>query len=406
MRILAIETSCDETGLAVLSFEKGARTLTLESHVLFSQVALHEQFGGVFPTLAKRAHTERFVPLLEETLKNADQHTTHPKAISTELKGQILSACPREETLVEEICAFVETIAKPDIDCIAVTIGPGLEPALWVGINAAKVLSLLWNIPVLPINHMEGHVVTALFERGESGKVKGESTNTFAQKDITFPLLALLVSGGHTELVLMQSAGNYKKIGATRDDAVGEAFDKVARVLGLPYPGGPKISALAKEFRAANTENEFNFPRPMQHSGDFDFSYSGLKTALLYKVQELLKEISELTDEHKRALAAAFEDAAVEVLVHKVKKAIEEFHPKAFLIGGGVAGNEHLQNELKKVLAEFADTSFLIPERQFTTDNAVMIGLAAFLQLQVNAKTYIATDLHLKANGNLSIEEK
>jgi N6-L-threonylcarbamoyladenine synthase len=349
MRILAIETSCDETGLAIFSFDKGSKELRLESNVLFSQIAIHEQFGGVFPALAKRAHAERFVPLLEEALKNAGHYTAHTEAVSAELKAKILDACPREEMLVEAICAFAETIAKPDIDCIAVTIGPGLEPALWVGINAAKALSMLWNIPILPINHMEGHVVTALFERMES-------SNTFVQKDVQFPLMALLVSGGHTELVVVNGFDDYTKIGATRDDAVGEAFDKVARMIELPYPGGPAVSKLAAEFRKKikeqNIENPFTLPRPMLHSQDYDFSFSGIKTATLYTIRDLGRALS---DDDKMALAAAFEDAVIEVLIKKTRKATEEFHTPTIVVGGGVAGNTLLREQLTKTFSARSD---------------------------------------------------
>lgn len=442
MRILAIETSCDETGICILegnststpggnaseghadsSFEK----LTLLGNTLASQIELHAKFGGVFPTMAKRAHAEKLVPLLIETLEQAQLLRATETIISPEPLAFIEPLREKDPDLIESLLQFFKTTGKPDIDYIAVTSGPGLEPALWVGVNAARILSRVWEIPLVAINHMEGHVVTAFFERHEK-----DEKQVFMRRAFEFPVLSLLVSGGHTELVLSEAPGVYKKIGQTRDDAVGEAFDKVARVLGLSYPGGPKISALAKEFRAKQasegTAQPFVFPRPMQHSGDFDFSYSGLKTAVLYTVQKLQKEIragvdsgtekiAELTNEHKLALAAAFEDAAIEVLVHKVMKAIDAFKPKTFLIGGGVAGNEHLQSELTKKIsaahkdlskdpAGFAEVQFLIPERQFTTDNAVMIGLAAFLQLRGGAKTYSATDLHLKANGNLSIEEK
>lgn len=406
MRILAIETSCDETGICIL--EGNPETLTLIGNTLASQIELHAKFGGVFPTMAKRAHAEKLVPLLIETLEQARLLRDAETSISAESHTFIEPLREKDPDLIESLLQFFKTTGKPDIDYIAVTSGPGLEPALWVGVNAARILSHVWEIPLLAINHMEGHVVTAFFERHEQ-----DGKQVFTRRAFEFPVLALLVSGGHTELVGSVAPGVYKKIGQTRDDAVGEAFDKVARVLGLPYPGGPKISALAKEFRtkqaAEGTVQPFVFPRPMQHSGDFDFSYSGLKTAVLYTVQKL----AALTDEHKLALAAAFEDAAIEVLVHKVMKAIDTFKPKTFLIGGGVAGNDHLQSELTKKLAaahkdlaDVAEVQFLIPERQFTTDNAVMIGLAAYLQLQHNPKPFSVSDLDVKADGNLSIQGK
>jgi N6-L-threonylcarbamoyladenine synthase len=218
--------------------------------------------------------------------------------------------------------------------------------------------------------------------------------------------LSLLVSGGHTELVLSENLGQYKKIGQTRDDAVGEAFDKVARMLGLPYPGGPAVSKLAEEFRSKNIINNFVMPRPMLHSGDHDFSFSGIKTAMLYAVRDLTNQNTrELTAEEKQALACAFEDAAIEVLIKKTLKAVEEYGAQTIIVGGGVAGNTYLQSELrKKILAKevLSTVEILFPEKWLSTDNAVMIGMAAMMQV-FSGQIKTSAPNELKADGNLSL---
>ena len=215
--------------------------------------------------------------------------------------------------LYDLLIAFLEKNNKPIFDAIAVTEGPGLEPALWVGIVFAKALSLSWEIPIISVNHMEGHIVSALLELKSE-----ENINLFNIQEIEFPAISLLVSGGHTELVKINNIGSYEVIGRTRDDAVGEAFDKVARILGYPYPGGPEISALAQIARDENinTENEIKLPRPMLHSKDLDFSFSGIKTAVLYMVQK----IPNLTEEIKKQIAREFEDSVIEVLFSKTKR--------------------------------------------------------------------------------------
>lgn len=387
MKVLAIETSCDETGICIL--EHTLDTIHIRGNALASQIDIHAQYGGVFPALAKRAHAEKLVSLLTEALTQAGLLTAG--SVSTDLSWMD----DKDATLRDALTDFFASYAKPDIDYIAVTVGPGLEPALWVGVNAARALASVWNIPVIPINHMEGHVVTAAIEK--------TAEDTYKFGDLQFPVLSLLVSGGHTELVIAEAFGNYKKIGATRDDAVGEAFDKVARVLGLPYPGGPAVSALAAKWRSsfdfAQDENKFSLPRPMLHSGDYDFSFSGIKTAVLYAA----KEIGELTDDQKMALAAEFETAAIEVLVKKTLKAAEEFQTPTIIVGGGVAGNTYLRSELSNAFAtKFSQTKVLFPEPWLATDNAVMIGLAALTQISgANIKTRNPDEL--RANGNLSL---
>lgn len=394
MRILAIETSCDETGIAIL--ETGTdNTISLIGNALSSQIELHAQYGGVFPTLAKRAHAEKMVPMLTQALDEAYLLEATDEALDTENKLTFLN--DKESQLKEQLQPFLSFYQKPDIDYIAVTVGPGLEPALWVGVNTARALSVVWNIPVIPVNHMEGHIITAAF-------IKDAESKNFSLSDIAFPLLSLLVSGGHTELVLAEGFGAYKKIGQTRDDAVGEAFDKVARMLGLPYPGGPAISRLAKEFRETKQENPFTLPRPMLHSGDYDFSFSGIKTAMLYAVRDLTEQNTrEVTEEEKPALACAFEDAVIEVLVKKTLDALEEHQAQTLIVGGGVAGNTFLRAGLTKAIAKkFPQVTLLFPEPWLATDNAVMIGMAAMAQV-FSGIIHTQPAEALKADGNLSL---
>jgi N6-L-threonylcarbamoyladenine synthase len=449
MKILAIETSCDETGIAILatpaSEEASARqgSIILMGNALASQIALHAQYGGVFPAMAKRAHAEKIVPLIMDCLRQAGLlNTSTGDTVGVALRETILSICNREDEMVNDFVQLFTTYEKPDIDYIAVTVGPGLEPALWVGINAAKVLSTVWNIPVIPVNHMEGHVVTAAVIEKETkeyddARVSGErlartkdreyrhilsspTMKEYVFQDLQFPLLALLVSGGHTELVLVKNYGDYEKIGQTRDDAVGEAFDKVARMLGLPYPGGPAVSKMAREFRTliiesstdgASPLSQFVLPRPMLHSGDYDFSFSGLKTAMLYTIRDLCAPSvaspsgRALAGEERLALAAAFEDAAIEVLVKKTIRAAQEFHIQTIVVGGGVAGNTYLREQLTAHLgAQLLSATALFPEPWLATDNAVMIGLAACARI-MNGTMQTQPSTTLRANGNLSITQ-
>ena len=268
-----------------------------------------------------------------------------------------------------------------------VTEGPGLEPALWVGISFAKALSFAWDIPVIPVNHMEGHIVSAM--------VKYENETLAKIEEIEFPAIALLVSGGHTELIKINSIGNYDVIGRTRDDAVGEAFDKVARLLGFPYPGGPEISKLADEAERFEKNEDFKLPRPMLNSGDLDFSFSGIKTAVRY----MIEKIPNITAEIKMQIAKEFEDAVVEVLVSKTKTAIENNNVQTLIVGGGVIANKKLRNALTQALP---DTKVLIPDMKLTTDNATMIAVAAYLHLKQDKKA-LTDQGEITASGNLSL---
>ena len=363
MRILATETSCDETAIALLDISGalGKPNIKVLGNTLLSQVALHEQYGGVYPDLAKREHQKNLPPLLRQTLEEAHENLEHP-----------------------------------NIDVIAVTNGPGLEPALWTGITFAEHLGQRWNKPVVPVNHMEGHIYSVLYQ-------DKFSISNFQFSKLELPALALLVSGGHTELVHVKDFGDYEILGQTRDDAVGEAFYKTARMLGLPYPGGPQISRLAENSRKRTLEDTIKLPRPMIHSKNLDFSFSGLKTAVLYK----LKSENRPDIGFKEDMARAFEDAAIEVLVEKTRRALLELggEAKTLIVAGGVSANLHLSRELKKLVGELHDITLCMPPRLLTTDNAIMIGIAAFIRLSREPEV-LRNQIAIRADGNLSIDSE
>jgi N6-L-threonylcarbamoyladenine synthase len=388
MIILSIETSCDETALSIVEAVGDFPNAKYEvlGNALFSQIDIHREYGGVFPTIAKREHIATILPMLEKALNEAHTQFIYMPELSAEDMVQITTILNRENGLAEQLLHFHQAHGKPNIDAIAVTSGPGLEPALWVGINFAKALAQLWKVPVVPVDHMEGHILASVFDNHKL-------------ESLTFPALALLVSGGHTELVLMPAWGQYQKVGQTRDDAVGEAFDKVARLIGLPYPGGPEIGKLAAEARAANLPPFAVLPRPMQHSGDLDFSFSGLKTAVRYAV-----EGKEMTEEDKRALARDFEDAAIDVLVIKSIKAIEEFSAESLILGGGVSANSYLRHAISSLSSpqNFPSLKVFLPDTKLSTDNSIMIALAGHARIKEALSPDDFTN-NIKADGNRSL---
>jgi N6-L-threonylcarbamoyladenine synthase len=425
MKILGIETSCDETAVCVVEADGDLEkpTFRVLGDALYSQAKTHAEFGGVFPALAKREHAKNLGPLLIQALKDAKLY--HPVSLGTdtppnlggdaslragvvlaELELKIKKILEREIGLFEVTKEIIESIEKPDINYIAVTAGPGLEPALWVGISFARALGEAWNIPVIPTNHMEGHVLSPLLSPAFSKEGVG---------GVQFPALALLISGGHTELVLMKNWMKYEVVGQTRDDAIGEAFDKVARLLSLPYPGGPHISKLAEEARTAHTTPTIKLPRPMLKTKDFDFSFSGIKTAVLYSVRKntpspLLNQEGEtrvlegggvLSDQVKREYALEFENAVTEVLVEKTKKAIEHFNAKTLILGGGVVANTYIRSEFEKLVTQYPEVRLLLPDIKDSTDNALMIAAAGYLNILTGS---IQPEL-IKAQGNLSISK-
>ncbi len=393
MKILAIETSCDETAVALLEGagdETGA-TFSVLGNALLSQIDIHKEYGGVFPALAKRAHAKNLTALLASALEEAELMKESVQELESDTEKELRTVMEREPEMADALIAFLKNTERPEIDAIAVTHGPGLEPALWVGINFARALSLAWGIPIVPINHMEGHLLAALTQYTENSTQKTE----IQIQNIELPILGLLISGGHTELVLIKKWFSYEMLGATRDDAVGEAYDKVARMMGLPYPGGPEVSNLAERDREDARTNPFDLPRPMLHTEDYDFSFSGLKTAVLY----LLKEKPELSPVEREQLARAFEDAVSEVLWKKTARALEQTQAKVLTIGGGVSANVHIRRMFtEKIAQEFPNVKLIIPPRELSTDNAIMIGIAGFFRAQ---RKDFSSDV--RADGTLSL---
>ncbi|MDO8579524.1 MAG: tRNA (adenosine(37)-N6)-threonylcarbamoyltransferase complex transferase subunit TsaD [bacterium] len=425
VKILGIETSCDETAISLIEVDEKSEIVKILGNTVHSQIDIHAQYGGVFPILAKREHQINLIPVFMKTLTEAGAYeeietkreigkgTAKMKKGEemTEKINEIEQILNRESELFPHFKKFISNTKKPDIDYIAVTIGPGLEPALWVGINFARALSHVWNIPIIPCNHMEGHILTALIEKGEKikkGKEGNEKKNgvdgiyKLLHKTISYPALSLLISGGHTQIVLIGGIGNYKIVGETRDDAIGECFDKIARTLGLPYPGGPQISKLASEARKANIKSPEPLPRPMIASDDMDFSFSGLKTSVLYLTRKLKEKStppnSPLENNVVCGIARETEDAITDVIVTKMKKAIEKFAVETIIIGGGVIANTHIREELEK-LAGQCSIKILLPQFDHATDNGLMIALAGYF----NRSKTVDSSTALKAIGTLPI---
>ncbi len=323
MLILGMETSCDETGIALYDSDQG-----LLAHRLHSQIALHADYGGVVPELASRDHIQRIIPLLNETLKESDR-------------------------------------SLKQIDAIAVTEGPGLGGALMVGTSVAAGLGLALGKPVIGIHHLEGHLLSPLLTEPRP----------------IFPFVALLVSGGHTQLMRVNGIGDYQLLGETVDDAAGEAFDKTASLLGLAYPGGPALSKLAEQGNGLR----YKLPRPMLHSGDLDFSFSGLKTAvLLLKVKELEATSSTIPLEQTRAdIAASFQAAIVDVLVAKSLAALKAESLRQLVVSGGVGANRLLRERLTGA-ARAKGAEVFYPPLEFCTDNGAMIAFAAALRIEAD----------------------
>lgn len=387
MKILGIETSCDETAISLIEVDEKKRTVQILGNTVHSQIDIHAAHGGVFPVLAKREHETNLISVLQKTLSEAKM--LENSRIRNPIHTNTLSILDREKTLQNAFAEFIPTIQKPNIDFISITTGPGLEPALWVGISFARALSATWGIPLIPCNHMEGHILTALIKK------KGDH---YDLESPTYPALSLLISGGHTQIVLVESIGSYKIVGETRDDAIGECFDKVARTLGLSYPGGPKISKLAHEARTANIHSPEPLPRPMIDSKDFDFSFSGLKTAVLYLVKKLTKDGTPLTENHIKGIARETEDAVTDVIIAKMRKAIETYAIETIIVGGGVIANTQIRTSLEK-LAQDSSIKLLLPQTDHSTDNGLMIALAGFFNVDKK------TDAHtlLKAVGTLAL---
>ncbi|MEK7638445.1 MAG: tRNA (adenosine(37)-N6)-threonylcarbamoyltransferase complex transferase subunit TsaD [Patescibacteria group bacterium] len=349
MKILAIESSCDETAVAVIeapsfaeaSEGKYGNTIAVLSNVVSSQIAMHERYGGVVPTLAAREHAANIGHVYETALAQASEVTGHK-------------------------------LQSSDIDLLAVTRGPGLGPALLVGLTFARTLAWRYDKPLIGVDHMDGHIHSNWLS-----PIAEIKTQTSKIKKVEFPALNLIVSGGHTDLVLMRDHGDYKIIGETLDDAVGEAFDKVARLLGLSYPGGPKVSTLALQ----GNPTAYNLPKPMLKSPDFNFSYSGLKTAVLYLIRDITSGVRELTDTEKADIAASFQEAAIDVLIQKTRRAAEAHAVPTIMLSGGVSANTLLRERLTAMCADIG-AHCIIPALEYTGDNAAMIAVAAYFAHQ------------------------
>ncbi len=320
MIVLGLETSCDETGAAIYDSERG-----LLSHALHSQIDIHAEFGGVVPELASRDHIRKCIPMIESVLQQAK-------------------------------------LTKRNIDAIAYTGGPGLQGALLVGAAVARSLAFGLNIPALAVHHMEGHLLAPMLEEPAP----------------EFPFLALLVSGGHTQLVQVESVGHYNLLGESLDDAVGEAFDKTAKLLDLPYPGGPELARLAEQGQVGR----FKFPRPMTDRPGLDFSFSGLKT---FAMNTISKECQAITDNQQKQqcradIARAFEEAVVATMVIKCRRALEQTNLQRLVVAGGVSANQRLRQHLTELMLSRSGTAYY-PRPLFCTDNGAMIAYAGCLRL-------------------------
>lgn len=370
MRILGIESSCDDTSVALVDITNEKIEILAEKTA--SQIEIHKKYGGVVPEIAGRMHAEKILPVIEEVMKDQD---------------------------------------KPDV--IAVTSGPGLITGLLVGVEAAKTLSMLWNMPLIGVNHIEGHIYSPFipnetrqnrveeesFEEKnlQYTKDKCKSSAIVSEKSLVvhprdkscYPILALVASGGHSEIILSKKEGQYEKIGGTRDDAAGECFDKVAKLLGFDYPGGPKISKFAEK----GNPNAIKFPRPMIDSKDYNFSFSGLKTSALYWLRDHELSAMKINPIQQPAgifgmqkeeitihdFCASFEQAIIDLLVGKTMKAIKKYQPKTIILGGGVSANKKLRETLGNEIKEnFPASNYLIPNPKYAMDNAAMIAVATY----------------------------
>ena len=349
MIILAIETSCDETSVAVL--KKNKQKISVLSNIVSSQAKLHAEYGGVYPFLAKREHEKNLPIVFKKALKKAN-------------------------------------VKIKKIDLIALTTGPGLEPCLWMGINFAQDLAGKFNKLILPINHIKAHILTNFINFNCSKK--------------TFPSVCLVVSGGHSQLILIKNLDCFKIIGETRDDAAGECFDKTARILGLGYPGGPLIAKAALKHKKQNSKYKINLPRPMIKQKNYDFSFSGLKTAVLNDFKNRTKKTRKQKT-YIQEMSYEIEQAIIDVLIYKTIKAAKDYKVKTIILAGGVASNEKLRQELeKKIKKDLTNVKFLKPDLNLCTDNAVMVGVSAFFEKK-NKILKQNQWKKIKANGNLRI---
>ena len=356
MKILAIDTSCDDTCIALL--EAKDSYFKILSNIVSSQVKLHAKYGGVYPSLAKREHRRNLAPVLKKALEEA-------RLLNSKFKNQ-----------------------NAKIDAIGVTVGPGLEPCLWQGVNFAKDLAKKLKRPLIPVNHIEAHIVANFISSNFQFPISNFQT--------VLPAACLVVSGGHTQLVLMKGSGKYKLIGETRDDAAGECFDKVARILGLGYPGGPAIDEQAAKFKILNLKFKIVLPRPMIYQKNYDFSFSGLKTAVLYDFRSRSPKIQK-SKIYIQEMAKEVQQAIIDVLIKKTIRAAKNYKAKTIILGGGVAASEELRRQFQKTCLTL-HVKQLVPPKNLCTDNAVMVAMTAYFHRKEKFNLP-----EIKANANLKI---
>jgi N6-L-threonylcarbamoyladenine synthase len=343
MYILGIDTSCDDTCISLIK----TKNFEIISNIVSSQVKIHQKYGGVYPFLAKREHLRNLPVVFKKAVKN---------------------------------------IGPSEIDLIGATVGPGLEPCLWTGINFAKDLAEKLNKLIVPINHIEAHILA-------------NCLRPIRKNQKLFPSVCLVVSGGHTQLILMSEVGKYKLIGETRDDAAGECFDKTARILGLGYPGGPAIAAAAAKFKIQNSKFKIHLPRPMIHQKNYDFSFSGLKTAVLYDFQSRTEE-ERRAKKYLQTMAFEIQQAIIDVLIYKTIRAAKDYKVKSIILGGGVAANDELRRQfILHLKSKILNLNFFVPPKKFSTDNAAMIALTAIFHRKKATKNW----QKIKADANLKI---
>ncbi|MBM3257996.1 MAG: tRNA (adenosine(37)-N6)-threonylcarbamoyltransferase complex transferase subunit TsaD [Candidatus Nealsonbacteria bacterium] len=342
MKILAIETSCDDTCSAVIEVKQN-KEFRILSNTVSSQVKLHAKYGGVFPSLAKREHQKNLPIIVKKALKEAK---------------------------------------NPKINLIAVTSGPGLEPCLWTGINFSKDLAKKTELPIVPVNHIEAHILANVID-----------------KKPVFPAVCLIVSGGHTQIILMKKIGKYKILGETRDDAAGECFDKTARILELGYPGGPIISEKAAESK--NKKLQIILPRPMLHQKNYDFSFSGLKTAVLYDFKKRSKK-ERKSKQYIQEMSAEIQQTIIDVLIKKTLKTAKDYRVKSIILSGGVAANKELRKQfLTAINNQHSKIILSLPDEKLCTDNAAMVAVAGYFNWQKKKNWK-----EIEANANLRISDE
>ncbi len=388
MIILGIETSCDDTGVSVIKLHsKKSKKKALSfsdfdilADEISSQTEIHTTYGGVFPAMAKREHQKALVPLLIKALKKANLLKENKKGLDNKKILRVQKILERNPEIFNTLKEFFKKYSTPEINEIAVTFGPGLEPCLYTGVNLSKALSSYWDIPVSGVNHIEAHILSNWLSPIEK---------------VEFPAVALVVSGGNTQIIEMHEIGKYKIIGETRDDAAGECLDKTARILGLPYPGGPIIAKRAKEFKKA--KYNISLPRPMLHDKNYDFSFSGLKTAVLYDFKKRTEK-ERADKDYINEMAHEIQNAVINVLTFKTMKAARELKAKSVIIGGGVSANKELGKEFKKQCKK-EKLNCIVPLLKFSGDNASMIALTALISPNVKKTTW----QKLKPNSNLKI---